>query len=188
MIDLEHDLVRLGDRLVLDDDGLVDDVLDRIGEPSRRPRSATWLLAAAVVLAVVAVALVVPSSRQAIADWFGLDGVRIEQEPDLTLPVDVTDDLPVGVVVGEFVGSLDSDVITKVLGDGSDIQRVDVNGLPGLWIDGSPHELLIRDVDGAMVTRRFAGNTLLWQDGDVIRRIEGTVTLDEALELAASVG
>ena len=163
MIDLGHDLARLGDRLALDDDGLVDEVLDRIGEPSRRPRSSTWLVAASVVLAVIAVALVVPSSRQAI------------------------DDLPVGVVVGEFVGSLDSDVITKVLGGGSDIQRVDVNGLPGLWIDGSPHELLIRDVDGAMVTRRFAGNTLLWQDGDVIRRIEGTATLDEALELAASV-
>ena len=194
MIDLEHDLAELGDRLALDDEGLVDDVLDRLATtaPSaasaRSRRSQRWLVAAAVALAVVtAGALVVPSSRQAIADWFGLDGVRIEQEPDLSVPADAADQLPVGVTYDELDGSLDLDVITKVLGDDSTIRRVDVDGLPGLWIDGAPHELLIRDANGTIVNRRFAGNTLLWQDGDTIRRIEGTATLDEALAVAHAV-
>lgn len=184
MIDLERDLAELGERLALDDDGLVDDVLARVGAPAAR-RAQPWLVAAAVVLAVASVALVVPSSRQAIADWFGLDGVRIEQEPGLTVPPDV--ELPVGVLVDRFDGSLDEDVITKVLGGGTGIERVDVDGRPGLWIDGVPHEVVIRDGAGALVTRRFAGNTLLWQDGDTIVRLEGAPTLDEALRLAASL-
>ena len=183
MIDLEHDLARLGDRLALDDEGLVDDVLGRLAAP-RPAASPRWLVAAAVVLAVLAAALVAPSSRQAIADWFGLDGVRIEQQPDLSVPADVVDDLPAGVTVDRFGGSLDDALVTKVLGDGSSIRRVDVDGLPGLWIDGAPHEVAIRDVDGETVIRRFAGNTLLWQDGDTIRRVEGFSSLDEALAFA----
>lgn len=186
MIDLEHDLARLGDRLALDDEGLVDDVLARIigPEPAAPAAPPRWLVAAAILLAVVAAALVVPTSRQAIADWFGLDGVRIEQQPDLSVPADVTGQLPAGVAYDELDGSLDPDLITKVLGEGSDIRRVDVNGLSGLWIDGAPHELVIRGADGETVIRRFAGNTLLWQDGDTIRRVEGFATLDEALAFA----
>lgn len=187
MIDLEHDLARLGDLLALDDESLVDDVFAGLATPAPADRSHRWLVAAAVVLAVVAAALVVPSSRQAIADWFGLDGVRIEQQPDLSVPADVTGQLPAGVTLDEFDGTLDADVVTKVLGDETTIRRVDVGGRPGLWIDGEPHELVIRDVDGETVIRRFAGNTLLWQDGDTIRRVEGTATLEEALAVAQGV-
>lgn len=187
MIDLEHDLARLGDRLALDDEGLVDDVLARLATPSSARPSHTWLVAAAVVLVVVAAALVVPSSRHAIADWFGLDGVRIERQPDLSVPANATDQLPAGVTYDELDGSLDLDLVTKVLGGESAIRRVDVGGRPGLWIDGAPHELVIRDVDGETVVRRFAGNTLLWQDGDAIRRVEGAANLDEALAVAQGV-
>jgi hypothetical protein len=188
MIDLEHDLAHLGDRLALDDDGLVDDVLTRIvapapAEPAVPPR---WLVAAAVLLAVVTTALAVPSSRRAIADWFGLDGVSIEQQPDLSVPADAIDQLPAGVTYDQFEGSLDDDLITKVLGAGTTIVRVDVGGLPGLWIDGEPHELVLRGADGGVTTRRFAGNTLLWQDGDTVRRVEGFASLDEALAFAAA--
>ena len=190
MIDLEHDLARLGDRLVLDDAGLVDDVMARIAAPvpAEPGVPSRWLVAAAVAFAVVAAALVVPSSREVIADWFGLDGVRIEQQPDLSVPADAVDDLPAGITVDRFDGSLDDALVTKVLGDGSDIQRVDVGGRPGLWIDGEPHELVIRDVDGETVIRRFAGNTLLWQDGETIRRVEGFPSLDEALAFAVAQG
>lgn len=183
MNDLEQRLGELGDRLRLDADGLVDDVLARLDVPAPSAGSTRpWLVAAAVLVAVVAAALVVPSSRQAIADWFGLDGVRIEQQPGLSVPA--FDDLPVGVVVDEFDGSLDPQLLTKLLSEDTGIQRVEVEGLPGLWIDGAPHELVIRDASGEVVSRRFAGNTLLWQDGDTIRRVEGLGSLDEALEFA----
>ena len=190
MIDLEHDLARLGDRLALDDAGLVDAVADRLATtatPAARPRSRPWLAAAAVVLAVVAAALALPSSRDAIADWFGLDGVRIEQQPALSVPDGAVDDLPAGITVDALAGSLELDRITKALGDGTQIRRVDVGGHPGLWIEGAPHEVVIRDPSGDIVTQRFAGNTLLWQDGDTIRRVEGFPTLDAALAFAAAL-
>ena len=57
----------------------------------------------------------------------------------------------------------------------------------GLWIDGEPHELLLLGPDGEQTTRRIAGNTLLWQDGDVIRRVEGFPNRDAALAYAATV-
>ena len=90
MIDLEHDLARLGDELAVDDTGLVDDVLAQLAAAPTRGASpaSRWLVAAAVAALVVAAALVVPSSRHAIADWFGLDGVRIEQQPDRDCSLD----------------------------------------------------------------------------------------------------
>ena len=185
---LDAALRSLGDRLDLDDIGLVDDVLLRLDEPTpgRRARpERPWLAVAAIAAAIVVGALILPSSRSAIADWFGLDGVRIERDPDLSVPADAPRGLPDGIVVDEFDGRLDPGGLTKVLAGGSDIRRVDVHGHPGLWIGGEPHELVVRDADGAIVHRRFAGNTLLWQDGDVIHRIEGAATLPDALALAS---
>ena len=187
MIDLERDLALLGDRLAVDADGLVDDVLARVGRAPRPTRAARWLVAAAVAAVIVGAALAVPSSRRVIADWFGLDGVTIEERPDLTVPPDVWNQLPTGVTVDELDGTLGDDRIVKVLGAGTGIERVDVDGRPGLWIDGAPHELLIEDPGGATVLHRFAGNTLLWQDGGTIRRVEGAATLDAALAVARSL-
>lgn len=177
MRDLEAALGSLGDELRLDEAGLVDDVIAALDTPASRRPARPWLAAAAVLLAVVTATLVVPSSRRAVADWFGLDGVRIERRPDLSLPAGN----PPGVVIDEFDGSLDPELVTKTVGDGTTVRRVEVDGHPGLWIDGSPHELILRDAAGAVVSRRVAGNTLLWQDGTTIRRVEGFDSLDEAL-------
>ena len=56
-----------------------------------------------------------------------------------------------------------------------------------MWIDGAPHEVFYRDGDGEVVFERFAGNTLLWQEGDVLYRVEGFPTLADALAYAATV-
>lgn len=188
MIDLERDLTALGDRLAVDDAGLVDDVMARLAAPVARPApTSRWLVAAAVTTLVLAAALAVPSSRHAIADWFGLDGVRIEQQPDRSVPAGTIGEPPAGIVVDSFAGALDAEVITKVLGAGTGIRRVDVGGRPGLWIDGAPHELVLRGPDGEWTSRRVAGNTLLWQDGDTIHRVEGAPSLADALAVAQDV-
>ena len=59
-----------------------------------------------------------------------------------------------------------------------------------IWLSGSPHEYVFRDVDGMPIfdTLRLATNTLLWQDGDVSYRLEASVTRAQAVEIAARVG
>ena len=206
MTDLETRLVDLGDQLDLDPDPddtdeLVAAVLARLDEPAT---ARTWLRVAAIAVLVVGAALaVIPTSRQAIADWFGLDGVDIDRQPDLSVPatpppvddaaavgtgtvveVDGTQVLVGKVTVGQVDGQLDEGLVSKTLASDTQIQWVEVDGNPGLWIDGQPHVVMYLTPSGEVVTERVAGNTLLWQDGDVIRRVEGFPTLPEALAYA----
>ncbi len=204
MTALEERLRALGDQLDVDESTVVDGVLARLDrEPERSDASPYRILRVAAVLlvAVAAVVVAVPSARQAVADWFGFDGVTIERDSGLDVPAtadpidDAADvglgtiapDVEVPVLVSEFPGSIDTDGLTKTIGDGTDVRRVDVNGSPGLWIDGDPHEVVFQDAAGRFVVERFAGNTLLWQDGAVVRRLEGFDTLGQALEYALTL-
>ena len=66
---------------------------------------------------------------------------------------------------------------------------MDVNGHPGYWISGGQHLFFTYDRNGRRQEQRLAGNTLVWQAGDEIVRIEGVdLTLDEALAIAADLG
>jgi hypothetical protein len=69
------------------------------------------------------------------------------------------------------------------------IRPVEVDGRPGLWLEGAPHVLLFLDREGTLVahTLRLAGNTLLWERGPLTLRLEGPLTLAEALRFARSV-
>lgn len=212
---LDDRLRDLGTVLAIDGDDageLIRSVLARIDEPespstdrsASRPgvRSAIRIAAVVVVLVAAAVAAV-PSSRRAVADWFGFDGARIERQSDLPVPaepdpidpgadgdtvgtvVDIGND---EVLVSEFVGTLDNPALVKVAGDGTRVQQVTVHGEVALWIDGEPHEVSFLDERGEIVVRRFAGNTLLWQDGPLIRRVEGFSDVDAAIDYAESFG
>ncbi|MCE7008286.1 hypothetical protein LWC34_36550 [Kibdelosporangium philippinense] len=68
-----------------------------------------------------------------------------------------------------------------------DIERVTVNGTPGLWIP-RPHEILYVDRDGQWQheSARMSGKTLMWQEGGVTLRLEGDFSKEEALRLAAN--
>ena len=59
----------------------------------------------------------------------------------------------------------------------------------GFWIEGSPHQLFF-DVGTDQVaqdTLRLATNTLLWQRGDHVYRLEADIDLGTAVRIAASV-
>ena len=43
------------------------------------------------------------------------------------------------------------------------------------------------DADGDVTEARPADDTLVWQDGDVIVRVEGPITLERALEIGSTV-
>jgi hypothetical protein len=187
---LEARLVALGEGLEFPRaDALVDDVLaelDQSGAPATPWRWRRVLLAAAAVLViVVAVTLAVPGSRRAVARWFGFDGYRIERVVDLP-DIDAAP-APVGPVIVR--GDLTTEAFTKLVAQGTDVRRVSVNGLPGVWISGDDHLFFSYRRDGARREQRLAGNTLVWQEGDEIVRIEGDdLTLQQALSIAEESG
>ncbi len=212
MTALEDRLRSLGTQLDLDDDPrhMVTEVLARVADdgeagPNRvggglaaRP----WLrVAAGLVVLAAAVAVAVPSSRRTVADWFGLDGVDVERRPDVSVPLEapaIDDTTPapgsggvvdvdgVSILVSEIDGRLDEAVISKTVGNATDVVAVTVGTDPGLWIAGRPHELAVFRED-ELLFERIAANTLVWQDGPVIRRLEGFDDLDGALEFAATI-
>jgi hypothetical protein len=60
---------------------------------------------------------------------------------------------------------------------------------PGVYLSGTPHEVIFRQSTGQIQTERvrLAGNVLMWQQGPVTVRIEGTRTLRQALSIARSL-
>jgi hypothetical protein len=92
------------------------------------------------------------------------------------------------VLISEFRGTI-TPFIFKVLGPGTRVKAVQVNGGPGVYVTGAPHEVLFRTQTGQFETDRvrLAGNVLIWQQGRLIIRIEGTRTLGQALAVARSL-
>lgn len=63
---------------------------------------------------------------------------------------------------------------------------VTVNGRNGLWLV-SPHLFEIMPRDGGIMQRFVNGSVLIWEFDGVTYRLEGDLTLDEALRLAESL-
>jgi hypothetical protein len=199
---LEARLADLGEVFDIDDSGLVDSIdarLDRQSLPNRRSRNRWIQMAAALVLIVAAAIAIHPDSRRVVASWFGLNQVRIERDTDLDLlSAPVTFELPGPgdsqiieldgrqIMVSTIYGRLGGPIMQKTLGSSTSIIEVDVVGHLGLWISGAPHEVMYEASDGHVVVERVAGNTLLWEVGDVLYRLEGFDNLDDALKFVGT--
>jgi len=72
-------------------------------------------------------------------------------------------------------------VFRKVVDFRTDVDRVTVNGDPGVWLTG------LHVFDDFFSQPRLAGNTLLWEHDAVTYRLDGRVTKDQALRIARSV-
>lgn len=94
-----------------------------------------------------------------------------------------------GMILTEFVGSPDGEFLVKEAGPGTTIERVEVGGVPGFWIEGEPHAVLYRDRGGQPLPDniRLAGNVLLWQVGDLTLRLEADISRSQAIRIAESV-
>jgi hypothetical protein len=95
-----------------------------------------------------------------------------------------------GLLLSEFRAWVDERLLEKkVLGLGTTLESVEVNGEPGFWIAGKPHALLFYDANGNVIedTVRLAGNVLLWQHGDLTLRLEAALPLDSVLDVARGV-
>jgi hypothetical protein len=187
--DLEQRLIGVGATLVFPRaDALADDVLAEIATPQRRWRR-PLLVAAAVLLAVAAVVTAVPDSRHAVARWLGFESLRIEVVDRIPPEIEAALDEPPSddVTVATLPGTLDAGSFRKLVLAGATVTPVDVGGRPGYWIEGEPHVFMYVDPDGDIREARLAANTLVWQDGDVVRRVEGDVALERALEIAEAL-
>jgi len=92
------------------------------------------------------------------------------------------------VLITEFRGTAQP-FIFKLLDPGTRETPTRVDGKQGIYLSGAPHEVLFQAKNGEVRSDRvrLAGNVLIWQQGPVIVRIEGTHTLGQALTLARSL-
>jgi hypothetical protein len=98
----------------------------------------------------------------------------------------------VAAIVTELAGgTVDEQFFGKVIGPGTSVENVTVNGQSGFWIEGTPHFFFYRPAGnpGAVEqeTLRLAGNTLIWTQGDLLMRLEAQVDRATALRVAAGV-
>jgi hypothetical protein len=96
----------------------------------------------------------------------------------------------VGLLLTEFRATTNQEYLQKILGPGTTIESVTVNGEQGFWVAGAPHVELLFDMNGAVIpdSLRLAGNVLLWEHGDLTLRIESSLSKELALAVAESVG
>jgi hypothetical protein len=94
------------------------------------------------------------------------------------------------VLVTQFPGLTDPGLAKKLISGGTRIEFVEVeSGVPGYWITGAPHELLVLDELGNVIPEsvRLAGDTLLWTRDGTTLRIEGRMSRGQALRIARSL-
>jgi hypothetical protein len=95
----------------------------------------------------------------------------------------------IGLLIQAIEGSLDRDRVEKLLVEDVRITAVDVDGAAGYWIEGPPH--LIRYVGASGTDRsqrtRLVGDSLLWEAGGVLYRIESGLGMAGTLRIAESI-
>jgi hypothetical protein len=79
--------------------------------------------------------------------------------------------------------------VKKAGGRGTTVEDVTVEGEPGLFVTGDEHFVMFFDENGQITDEQtyLAGTVLLWNRGELLLRLEGDLTRDQALELARSV-
>jgi hypothetical protein len=92
------------------------------------------------------------------------------------------------VLITEFIGTAQP-FIFKVIDPDTKVKITRVNGVQGVYLSGAPHQVLFGGRNGEIRSDhvRLAGNVLIWQQGPLIVRIEGTHTLAQALAIARSL-
>ena len=93
------------------------------------------------------------------------------------------------MLLTEFRGDVDTELIQKVVGPDARTEFVTVDGTDAIWIEGGPHTVVVADENGEYVEERtrLAGNTLLWERDGLTLRLESGLSRDEAIQLAESL-
>lgn len=112
--------------------------------------------------------------------------VSLVYQPSAALPD--PHHLGIGLLVTEFRGDLLPDFMGKFVGPDSTVEVVQVDGVSGFWLAGSPHAIMVRGPSGDRPeTLRLAGNTLVWERDGVTYRVESALSRADAFRFAASL-
>jgi hypothetical protein len=95
----------------------------------------------------------------------------------------------VKVLIMQRPGRFDSGFVKKIAARDTKVEFVPVGTASGVFLSGKPHFYFLVNEFGAVVeeTVRLAKNVLIWDRGDVAYRIEGDLTREQALSLAATL-
>jgi hypothetical protein len=98
-----------------------------------------------------------------------------------------TEETGVGMLLMQFRGRLELPFLEKLV-RADQIREVEVGEIRGYWVEGE-HVLVYLDERGRSFEERsrVAGNTLLWQRGDVTLRLESALPMEEAIRIAESM-
>ena len=93
----------------------------------------------------------------------------------------------VRLLVSQFRGSERIELVKKLVEPRTTITPVAVAGQQGYFLSGATHFLYLAPTDVVQDERiRLARNVLLWQHGRLTLRLEGDLTVREALLIARS--
>ena len=95
-----------------------------------------------------------------------------------------------GLLVTQNRGAPDRGLAEKLADTGlATVEPVTVNGAHGVWISGRPHIFWYLAPDGFYIeeSRRLVGDTLAWERDGILYRIEGAISLEQALDIAGSM-
>lgn len=84
-------------------------------------------------------------------------------------------------------GRLEPDLLGKAVGTAVEVRPITLFGGEAYWISGQPHFFMYTDGSGMVQEARPSADSLVWQRGGDIVRIEGELTLERAIEIARSV-
>jgi hypothetical protein len=214
--------------------------------PPRGLRHSLVLALVALLLLAGTVFAAVPGVRDAVLEFFGLQGATVERRSELPEPpelrpldlgsrvtlgqaaaeldftplvpralgppdaVYVRSELPggelllayrprpglpearttsLGLLASEFRGDLHPELVGKLAGPGTEIERLELDGQRAIWIEGAPHFFFYRDPDGQIIESelRLAQNVLLLERRRVLVRLEGAFDRERAIEIARSL-
>lgn len=95
----------------------------------------------------------------------------------------------IGLILMRFDGTMEDTYREKLLGQGTTVERVTVDGHRGFWVSGEAHFFFYVRKEGGIVDdgRRWVDDALAWTDGILTYRIESALGRDASIELAESL-
>jgi hypothetical protein len=86
-------------------------------------------------------------------------------------------------------GTTEEPLIRKSAGPGTTLEPIDVNGDPGWWITGTPHEIMVLRPDGdvGVLHAAVVGDTLVFSRAGTLYRLESALGREATLEIARSL-
>lgn len=95
----------------------------------------------------------------------------------------------IGLILMRFDGRMEDEYRQKLIGQGTTVERVTVDGNRGFWVSGEAHFFFYVREDGSVIDdgRRWVDDALAWTDGATTYRLESALGRDATIALAESL-